>query len=121
MRKYGVIMRRVFGTQAPALKPSEVEEKYNNPTRSEKEDKELMRQAILKEIRKAVKDQIKTNKDQTPMDLEEKEMTMEDGSTSVMIGELDVSETPQPEGVFFTDEHSSWSANELLAFGTLLR
>lgn len=38
-----------------------------------------------------------------------------------MVGEVNVTETPQLEGVIFTDVNSSWTAGELLAFDTLLR
>lgn len=55
------------------------------------------------------------------MDLEDGEMTVELGSTLVMVGEVNVIDTPLPEGVIFIDENSLWTTDELLALGTLLR
>lgn len=66
-----------------------------------------MRQAIPREIGKAIEDQAKVSKGQTSMDLEEGEMTVEDRSTSVIVGEVNIIKTPQLEEVIFIDEHSS--------------
>lgn len=53
------------------------------------------------------------------MDLEDDKMAREDDSTSVMIGEVNVADAPNPRDVVFTDE-KSWTVDELLAFVTLL-
>lgn len=56
-KKYGAMMRRMFGTQGPDERTAE--RKYNTPIkRSEEEDKELLRQAILKEISVAMENKI---------------------------------------------------------------
>lgn len=59
----------------------------------------LMRQVILREIGKAIEEQTKETHDQTSIGLENSKATEEDDSTSVMIGKVDIAETPILEGI----------------------